>query len=133
MINMGYPAPPPHWTPPPNWTPAPPPPPRNTADVTVSVLFMVLIVLLGGASAVMGLMSLAFLDYCPPATCSADGAVAAVLTALAIAGVIGIAGAVTTIVRLGARKTAWPFAVGAFGACLVVLAFGVVAYTAAIS
>ncbi|MGI9163746.1 MAG: hypothetical protein ACR2JI_12630 [Mycobacterium sp.] len=130
---MGYPAPPPQWTPPSNWMPAPPPPPRNTADVTVSVLFIVLTVLLGGASTVLGLMSLAFLDYCPPATCSADGAVTSVLAALAIAGVIGIAGAVTAIVRLGARKTAWPFAVGTFGACVVVLAFGVVAYTAAVS
>lgn len=123
---MGYPAPPP------NWTPAPQPPPRNTADVTVSVLFMVLTVVTGGASAVLGLMSLAFLDYCPPATCSVDGAVTAVLSALAVAAVVGIAGVITTIVRLSARRTAWPFAVGTLLTCLVVLTFGVIAYTAAV-
>lgn len=91
-----------------------------------------LTVLLGGASAVMGLMSLAFLDYCPPATCSVDGAVTAVLSALAIAAVIGIAGVVTTIVRLAARKTAWPFAVGTLLTCVAVLFVGMIAYTAAV-
>ena len=94
---------------------------------------MVLTVVTGGASTVLGLMSLAFLDYCPAATCSADGAVTAVLMALAVAAVIGIAGVIITIVRLGARKPGWPFAVGTLLACIVVLALGVLAYTAAVT
>ena len=87
---------------------------------------MVLTVVTGGASTVLGLMSLAFLDYCPAATCSADGAVTAVLMALAVAAVIGIAGVIITIVRLGARKPGWPFAVGtllALAAALVAACF----------
>lgn len=131
MIDMGYPAQPPNWTPPPNGIPAPPPP-RNTADLTVSVLLVVVTVLTGAAAGLLGFISLAFLDYCPPATCSAEGAVLSVMSALGFAGVIAVAGVVTTIVRLGARRTAWPFAVGTFVSCAVVLVIGVMAFAAAV-
>ena len=71
---MGYPYPPPY---------PPAKPPRSGTDLTVSIITMVLIVLLGGLAGFMGVFSLAFLDHCPPATCSVDGAVTAVMTALA--------------------------------------------------
>lgn len=129
MTNMGYPGPPP-W-PPQQWPP--PVPPRNPADVTISIIVMILTVLICGAGAVMGLFSLAFLDYCPPESCSADGAVTSVMTTVAIAVLIGLAGVIVTIVRLGARKRAWPFAVGALAGCIAVFFLGTFAYTAAVS
>ena len=123
---MGYPTPPPYWAP-------PPPPPRNTTDLTVSIVVMVLTVLLGGAASVMGFFSLAFLDYCPPATCSVDGAVTAVLATIAITAVSVLTGLIITIIRLGQRKTAWPFAIGTLGLMIVVFLVGAIAYTAAVS
>lgn len=123
---MGYPAPPPYWGP-------PPPPPRNTTDVTVSVIVLVLTVLLGGAASVMSFFSLAFLDYCPPETCSVDGAVTAVLATIAIAAVSVLTGLIVTVIRLGQRKTAWPFAVGALTVMIMVFFAGAIAYTAAVS
>lgn len=121
---MGYPVPPPY--------PYPYRPPRNAADMTVSIIAMVLTVLLGGLASVMGLFSLAFLDHCPPATCSVDGAVMSVMGALGIAAVVGLTGVVLTIVAISRRKTSWPFAVGTLVLCLLVLFGGAVAYTLAV-
>lgn len=123
---MGYPTPPPYWAP-------PPPPPRNATDVTVSVIVLVLTVVLGGAASVMSFFSLAFLDYCPPETCSVDGAVTAVLATIAIAAVSALTGLVVTIIRLGQRKTSWPFAVGTLAIMIVVFFAGAIAYTSAVS
>lgn len=125
--------PPPPWGGYPPYYPPPPPPPRNAGDVTASIVTMVLTVILVCGGAFMGLMSLAFLDYCPPATCSVDGAVTASTTTVVIAGLVAVGGIVATIVRLVVRKTAWPFAVGTLGLCLGVFALGAMAYTAAVS
>lgn len=122
---MGYPAPPPYQYP-------YRPPQRNAADVTVSIIVMVLTVLLGGMAAVMGVFSLAFLDHCPPATCSPEGAVSAVMGALALAALVGLTGIVLTIVALARRNTAWPFAVGTLMLCVLVLFSGAVAYSLAV-
>jgi hypothetical protein len=84
--------------------------PRAQGDLVISIVALVLVVLLGAAAAVMGLFSLAFLDYCPPENCSVDGAVTAVGTALMIAFVVGLIGLVVTIVALVRRSLAWPFA-----------------------
>lgn len=138
---MGYPVPPPPQYPPsgpypypgyPYPPPYPPQPQRNAADVTVSILMMVLTVLLGAVAAVIGVFSLAFLDHCPPATCSADGAVAAVMGALAAAALVGVTGVVLTMIAIGRRKRSWPLAVGTFVLCLVVLFGGFLGYVAAV-
>ena len=97
------------------------------------MIVLVLTVLLGGTASVMGFFSLAFLDHCPPATCSVDGAVTAVLATIAIAAVSVLTGLIITIIRLGQRKPAWPFAVGTLGLMIVVFFIGAVAYTAAVS
>ena len=122
ISRMGYPLPPP-----------PPPPPRNAADVTVSVVVIVMTVLAVCGGAFMGLFSVAFLDHCPPPTCSAEGAVTASLTAVVVAGLLAVAGIITTIVRLATRKTAWPFAVGTLVLCAGAFLLGAIAYTAAVS
>lgn len=112
--------------------PGQPAPRRSGADVAISIAAILMTVLLGAAAAVMGLFSLAFLDHCPPATCSVDGAVNAVFTALLVAGAIGLAGLVVTVIQLVRRQTAWPFAVGTFTLCVLALGAGVVGYSAAV-
>jgi hypothetical protein len=95
-----------------SWPHTPAKRPISSADLTISIVALVLTVLFGAGAAVMGLFLLAFLDYCPPETCSADGAFTAVGTALMIALVVGLVGLVVTIVQLVRRSLAWPFAVG---------------------
>ncbi len=108
-------------------------PPRVKGwDVAVSVTALVFTVMLGGLALLVGVFSLAFLDHCPPETCSADGAVTAVGATLGAAGLVGVAGLVTTLVRLARRRTAWPFAVGTLVVCLLTCMAGVVGYAAAV-
>lgn len=97
------------------------------------MIVLVITVLIGGAGAVMAFFSLAFLDYCPPATCSIDGAVTAVVMTIALAAVAALSGLIVTVVRLGRRKTSWPFAVGTLAVCVAIFFFGAIAYTAAVS
>lgn len=130
---MGYPYPGyPGYPGDPGYPPPPAKPPRSAADVTISIIVLVFTALLGVGAVFMGIFSLAFLDYCPPATCSVEGAVTAVMGALAVAALVGLAGMIVTIVHLVRHKTAWPFAVGTLGLCLVVLFFGGMAYSAAV-
>src|SRR6185436_10175405 len=67
-----------------------PKPPIASTDLWVSSGALIVTVAFGVVAATMGLFSLAFLDYCPPESCSAEGATMAVgialLTALAIRG-----------------------------------------------
>ena len=80
--------------------------------------------LIGAVAALFGPFSLAFLDSCPPAKCSADGAATAVMTGLGIAAVIGVAGLVVTIVQLVRRKPGWPFAVATLALCTIAVFLG---------
>lgn len=98
----------------------------------ISIVVMVLTVLFGGGAALMGFFLLAFLDHCPPDTCSVDGAVTAVGTAVMAAAAIALVGFTITIVALIRRKTAWPFALGTFVLCAVAFAIGGVGYDAAV-
>jgi len=86
----------------------------------------------GMAAATMGLFSLAFLDYCPPVSCSAEGAATAVGAALLAAFAIGVVGLVVTIVQLVRRKPGWPFAVATFGLCVLAVVLGAVGYAMAV-
>lgn len=101
-------------------------------DVAVSVTALVFTLMLGGLAVLVGIFSLAFLDYCPPESCSADGAVTAVAVTLVVAGAFGLAGLVATGIRLARRRTAWPFAVGTLVICLLTCMAGVVGYAAAV-
>jgi len=113
-----------------------PPPPRkppvSAVDLTASIVALVLTVLVCAGAAVMGLLLLAFLDHCPPQTCSVDGAVTAVGTALVAALAVGIGGAIATVVALVRRRPAWPFAVGTLVLCGVVCVAGGAGYSAAV-
>ncbi len=113
--------------------PAPPrKAPVSTADLTVSIIALVLTAFAGAGAAMMGFFLLAFLDHCPPETCSAEGAVTAVGAALVIALAVGIVGAVVTIVQLVRRKPAWPFAIGTLLLCGVICLFGTAGYFSAV-
>ena len=105
-------------------------PPLSATDVWISVAALTLTVLVGAVGAV-GLFSLAFLDYCPPESCSADGAASAVLGSVVVAALVGLAGLTVTIIQLVRRKRAWPFAVATLCTCAVVLCAGIVGYIVA--
>jgi uncharacterized BrkB/YihY/UPF0761 family membrane protein len=107
-------------------------PPSQNGDRAISIVILVLTGLLLVAAAFMGVLVLAFLDYCPPESCSVEGAVVSVATAVGIAVLVGIAGLVITLVRLGRRLKAWPVALGTLGTCLLVLIAGAVAFSAAV-
>jgi len=123
---MAYPS----YPPPPQ--PRPAKPPIATTDLWVSIGALVLTVGFGAVAAVMGLFSLAFLDYCPPESCSAEGAATAVFTALVAAFGIGVVGLVVTVIQLVRRKPAWPFAVGTLLLCAVAVGLGGVGYAMAV-
>jgi len=101
--------------------------------VAISVIAMVLAVAIGGVGSLMALSGLAFLDHCPPSTCSPQGAVTAVMTAILMAALVGLIGVILTIVRLAGRKPAWPFAVGTLAAVVGVFVLGAIGYGAAVS
>ena len=121
---MGYPYP--------GYPPPAQPQKSATTDITISIIVLVCTALLGVAAVFFGIFSLAFLDYCPPATCSAEGAATAVMTALAIAAAVGLAGMIVTIVMMARHKRSWPYAVGTLALCLIVLFFGGLGYSAAV-
>lgn len=110
----------------------PPKPSVSGGDVAVSVTALILTALLGAVAAFFGLFFLAFLDSCPPATCSAEGAVTAVMLGLGAAAVIGVLGLVVTVVQLIRRKRGWPFAVATLALCAVAVFLGGVGYVIAV-
>ena len=101
-------------------------------DLAVSIAALLLTVILGVVAAFFGLFSLAFLDHCPPESCSTDGAVTAVATALVTAAAIAVIGLTLTIVRLYRRRPAWPFAVATVVLCGIAIFLGGVGYAVAV-
>jgi len=113
----------------------PPPgtPPVDTSDMVISVIAMVLTVLGGVGAAFMGLMLMAFTDYCPPTTCNVDLGVNLLFAGLLAAGVIALAGIAVTIARLVRRLRAWPYAVAALVLTGAACMLGLAGYTNAVS
>lgn len=114
------------------YPPPPPPAPRSAADMTISIVVLVLTAVMGAVAVFFGVFSLAFLDHCPPETCSVDGAVNAVFTALLVAAGVGVVGLVFTVVALIRRATAWPYAIATFALCALTLFLGALGYGAAV-
>jgi hypothetical protein len=113
-------------------SPRPQKPPVSGADVAFSIVALVLTVLLVAGSAFFGLFFLAFLDYCPPETCSIDRAVTAVMTGVGVALLIGVIGLVLTVVQLIRRKRCWPFAVATLVLCGLAVFLGGGGYVVAV-
>ena len=120
----------------PSYPPYPPHPPQQPpvsgGDLAVSIIALTITGGLGAVAAVLGLFSVAFLDHCPPESCSAEGAATAVGTALLIAFVFGVVGLVVTVVRLVRRKRGWPFAVATLVLCTLAVFLGGVGYAMAV-
>ena len=122
--GYGYPPPPPM---------PPGKPPVNSADMTISIIAMVLTVLGGAGAAFIGLMIMAFTDYCPPETCNLELGINLLFGIFGLAAVIAVAGIALTIARLVRRQRAWPFAVGGLVLTGVTCVLGLAAYTTAVS
>lgn len=106
--------------------------PVSGGDVAISIVALVATLLFGAGAAVFGLFSLAFLDHCPPETCSAEGAASAVITSVLAAFAVGVVGLVITVVQLVRRKPGWPFAVATLLLCVLAVAAGAVGYSMAV-
>jgi hypothetical protein len=105
---------------------------RQTGRTQVSIGALILTVAFGVVAVAMGLFSLAFLDYCPPESCSAEGAATAVGIALLAAFAIGVVGLMVTVIQLYRRKPGWPFAVATFALCALAAVLGGVGYAMAV-
>lgn len=112
--------------------PPAPKPAVSGADIAISIIVLVVTALMIAAGAVFGLLSLAFLDHCPPESCSEQGAVDAVFNALFAAVGLGVVGLIATVVQLFRRKRGWPFAVATFALCAIAFVFGGVGYSMAV-
>lgn len=110
-----------------------PPAPRSGADIAISIIALVCTFLGGAAAAFLGLMTLAFTDYCPPETCHIDRGVTLITTGFGIAAAIAVIGTVITTIRLVRRSLAWPFAVGTLILCGMACVSGIFGYITAVS
>ncbi|WP_224390697.1 hypothetical protein [Pseudonocardia sp. ICBG1293] len=75
---------------------------------------------------------LAFLDYCPPQTCSSSAVLVSVGGSLVVAAAAGVAGLAMTVLRLVERRPAWPFALTTLLVVGAAVVFGAVHYASAI-
>lgn len=66
----------------------------------------------------------AFLDYCPPKTCSSSQILVSVGCSLVVAVAAGIAGLAMTMLRIAERRISWPFAVATLVVVGTVIAIG---------
>jgi hypothetical protein len=107
-------------------------PPISGVDLGISITALMLTFAFGGAAGFLGVFLLAFIDTCPPATCSVDGALTAVGGALLITATIAVAGLVATVVALIRRARAWPYAVGALLLCVTTCVIGFFAFSTAV-
>jgi lysylphosphatidylglycerol synthetase-like protein (DUF2156 family) len=109
-----------------------PKPPIATTDLAVSIGALILTVAFVVVAAAIGLFSLAFLDCCPPESCSAEGAAPAVGVALLAAFAIGVVGLVVTVIQFYRRKPGSPVAVATFDLCALAVVLGGVGYAMAV-
>ncbi|AEV75443.1 hypothetical protein MycrhN_4963 [Mycolicibacterium rhodesiae NBB3] len=115
------------------YPPVPPPkPPASGGDIAASTVVLVLTALLLAVAGFFGLFSLAFLDSCPPESCSVEGAVTAVMFGVGAALAVGLVGLVVTVVRLVRRKRGWPVAVATLALCAIAVFLGGVGYVIAV-
>ncbi|WP_370248361.1 hypothetical protein [Nocardioides sp.] len=124
-------------TPPDPVFPTPPTPaagrPSRTPGIVAAVVLLGVAVLLAVLGSLVALVSVAFLDSCPPPSCSVDAAASTVVTAIVVAGVVLLAGLVTTIVAIVRRRTPWAWALGTVVAEMLTFAVAALAYGAAVS
>lgn len=84
------------------------------------------------AAAGMEFFAMAFTDYCPAETCSADRAFMSIAVALSAAAALIVIGAVVAIIRIIRRRLGWPFAAAALLLSIAAEVLGFVGYAAAV-
>lgn len=104
---------------------------RSTADIWISIILLVVAAVGWAFGSFISVFLLAFLDNCPPETCSAAGVAISVWGGVGVAALVLLAGGIITVVLLVRGKIAWPWAVGTLVLCGVVLTVGVVGFLAA--
>ena len=98
----------------------------------ISIAALILTFIGGALAGFLGLFMLAFTDYCPPATCSIEGAVTAITAGLGVAALVAVIGTILTIVALARRTRAWPLAVGTLVLTGLACALGLAGYITAV-
>ena len=105
---------------------------RKGWDIALSVFLLVLAGVVGLVGSVLAIFALAFVDVCPPDTCSVDGAIAAQFTAGLVVTLAFVVGLIATIVALTRRRRGWWIALITVLAVLVIWVLGFVGYFAAV-
>ena len=105
---------------------------RKGWDIALSVFLLVLAATVGIVGGILAFFSIAFIDNCPPETCSADGAVSAQFTAALVVILAFVVGLIATIVALASRRRGWWVALLTVVIILIIWVLGFVGYFAAV-
>jgi hypothetical protein len=87
-------------------------------DIILSVIIWLITGAFIGISAFISIVSLAFVDYCPPQSCSSEAAFSCLFAAGVASLVVAIAGLIGGLVRMFQGRTSWWMTVGAFVLCV---------------
>ncbi len=109
-----------------------PKPPVDRTDVVLSTVLLVISAVGWVAAAGMEFFAMAFTDYCPAETCSADRAFTSIVVALSAAAAVIVIGAIVATIRIIRRRLGWPFAAAALALSIAAEALGFVGYVAAV-
>ncbi|MGB6209375.1 hypothetical protein [Mycobacterium sp.] len=106
--------------------------PTDKSDVVATTVLLVLGAFVWAGAACMELFVMAFTDYCPAQTCSADRAFTSITVGLSAAAALVVLGAVVAILRIVRRRSGWPFAAAALVLSIAAEVLGLVGYVAAV-
>lgn len=129
---MTYLPPPPGPGYPPPFAPVPTAPSRTPGIVAAIVLYVVA-VLLAAVGSVVAFVSVVFLDYCPPPSCSTDAAADVVATTWIVAGLVLIVSVVGIVVASVRRRRPWVWGLVAVVGEMLTFGVAAMAYSAAVS
>ncbi|GAB3611163.1 MULTISPECIES: hypothetical protein [Humibacter] len=93
-------------------------PPYLVWDIIISVVVWLVTGAFISIASFAAIFGLAFLDYCPPQSCSSEAAVACLFAAGAASVVVALAGFVGGLVRMLRRASSWWITLGAFVLCV---------------
>ena len=105
---------------------------RKGWDIALSVFLLLLAAAVGVVGSLLAFVSVAFLDNCPPETCSVDGAVGAQFTAALVVILAFVAGLIATLVALATRRRGWWLALLTVVIVLASWVLGFVGYSLAV-
>jgi len=107
-------------------------PPPDRSDVVLSTVLLVISAIGWATAAGMEFFAMAFTDYCPAETCSADRAFLSIAVGLSAAAALVVIGAVLAIIRIIRRRLGWPFAAATLLLSVAAEVLGFVGYVVAV-